>query len=101
MSAKKTKNYIMIAVAAAIAAPALLTQPAIAAEGGDYGDYHYRTFLATETQQEKSKRIAERSGQQNVRAGTSDAAPAVAEPTTPSYRFNFDVPIEEEQHYRD
>ena len=101
MSVGNTKSYISIALAAAIAAPALLAQPAVAGEGGDYAEYRYRAFLATETQQEKAKRTAARSGQQNVRAGTSDAGPAVTEPATPSYRFNFDVPVEEEQHYRD
>ncbi len=99
MSAKNTKGYILIAAAAAIAAPALLAQPA-AAEG-DYADYRYRTVLATETQQEKTKRTAAQSPRQNVRAGASDAASASKQPHTRSYRFKFDVPIDEEQHYRD
>jgi hypothetical protein len=97
MSVKNTKGYLMIALAAAIAAPAVLAPPAAA----DAGEYRYRTVLATETQQEKTKRIAARSVQQNVRAGTSDAASAAPRPTTRSYRFNFDVPVDEEQHYRD
>ena len=97
MSKIQPTRVTLLALAAAMAAPLLLAQPA-AAEG-DYADYRYRTTLATETKAEKAKKAgAER---QTVRVGAEDSAPDLtAEPKRRNH-FYIDVAPEEEQHYRE
>ncbi len=102
MSETKTIGLALIA-AAAIAVPVLFAQPAVTL--ADAGDYRYRTVLATETTAEKNQRLASEAARQSARVGASDAQPAAAveryEPPVRNHRFNFDVPLEDEQHYRE
>ena len=98
MSANTSIRLTFLALAAAIAAPAMFAQPAAAQ--GDYADYRYRAFLATPTQAEKTKgaTIKER---QTVRVGAEDSTGKQKAKSQHGYRFFHNVAPSEEQHYRD
>lgn len=98
MSAKTSTRLTLLALAAAIAAPAMFAQPAAAQ--GDYADYRYRAFLATPTQAEKTKAAAVKE-RQTVRVGTEDSTGSQKATNQHGRRFLFDVAPSEEQHYRD
>jgi len=98
MSAKTSTRLTLLALAAAIAAPAMFAQPAAAQ--GDYADYRYRAFLATPTQAEKTKAAAIKE-RQTVRVGAEDSTGSQQAKGQHVRRFLFDVAPSEEQHYRD
>jgi hypothetical protein len=98
MSAKTSTRLTLLALAAAIAAPAMFVQPAAAQ--GDYADYRYRAFLATPTQAEKAKAAAIKE-RQTVRLGAEDSTGGQKAKSQHGRRFLFDVAPSEEQHYRD
>jgi hypothetical protein len=97
MSAKTSTRLTLLALAAAIAAPAMFAQPAAAQ--GDYADYRYRAFLATPTQAEKTKAAAIKE-RQTVRVGAEDSTGSQKAKGQHVRRFLFDVAPSEEQHYR-
>lgn len=97
MSSKRTSRFTLLALAAATAAPIFVAQPA-AAEG-DYGDYRYRAFLATETAAEKAARTG--TDHQSARVGAEDASADRTYNQPRRNRFYIDVAPEDEQHYRE
>ena len=95
MPKAKFKRYPILAAAAALAASALLVQPAAAGEGSGF-DARYEAYAAAEAQ--GGKAVKPSAQRQTVRVGTADSA--AEDRGRRTYRFSLDVSPEEEQSYR-
>lgn len=90
-------SLISFAAALIVAAPAVMTAPALAQ--GSAGEFRYEAYLAKQAKIQAAK--TEATAEQKATVGTSEVSTFAATGTTNGGRhFVIDVPLDQEQNYR-